>query len=275
MPIKIKNMSYKYKRGDFNFENLNLHISSKHTAIVGKTGSGKSTLVELLAGIEILHEGSVEILDYKINKKTKLTKLKSLRKDCTIVYQNSENQFAESFVYNEFMFGPQNHNMDMDVAKRDAKFLIKRIGLEIDDLKKNVASFSGGQKRKIAIASMLMLRPKIIILDEPTIGLDPFSKKDLMDFIYDYVNKHDLYLIMVTHDPDVIYNYSDHVIKMNNGKVEFNDSKYQFIDYCSANDILEYLPESIRIVNMVNEKFNINLTSLKEVHAFIKNKSSN
>ncbi len=276
MAVKISNMSFRYKReAPYIFNDFSLDIDAKHTTIIGETGSGKSTLIELISGIEKVSSGEIQTLDYTLNKKTKFKNLANLRKDCAIVFQSSEDQFSETFVINELLLGPKNLGMDMDQAMRDAKFLIKRIGLEINDLKRNTGYFSGGQKRKIALCSMLMLRPKMIILDEPTIGLDPFSKHDLMDFIFDYVKKHDLDLIIVSHDPDVIFKYSDEVIKLERGEVSFKGSRDEFLTYCYDTKYHDYLPEELVLVDLVNKRFDTNFLNYEEAFAYVKGKSSN
>ncbi len=277
MQIKINNLSYYHNssKDDFRFVNFNLELHAQHTTIIGSTGSGKSTLLELISGIEVPKKGSVDILDYHITNKTKFKDLKSLRKDCAVVFQNSENQFSETFVYHELLYGPKNHKMDMETAKNDALFLIERIGLTKNDLKKNINNFSGGQKRKIAIASMLMLRPKIIILDEPTIGLDPNSKADLMKFIYDYTNKYSIKLIIVSHDPYVIFNFSDEIVKLNNAQLEYCGDVESFRRYCSIHNLVDYFTKEQYLIHKFNTELNLKLESISEVRNYVKNNLHN
>lgn len=275
MQIKLKDITYFHNNinDEFKFENFNLLITKQHTTIIGSTGSGKSTLLELLSGIEIIKNGTVELLDYQITKKTRFKELKKLRKECAVVFQNTENQFSETFVYNELILGPKNHQMDLAVAKKDAFFMIERIGLTKDDLKKNINNFSGGQKRKLAIASMLMLRPKMIILDEPTIGLDPYSKKDLMTFIYDYTNKYNIDLLIVSHDPYVIFNYSDEIIRIKAAEVAFQGSVKEFRDYCFKQQLTDYFPKEEVLLYKFNKKLNTSFTEIDQVREYVKNKS--
>ena len=275
MSIVIRNVDFYYnKQSCFKLEQINLLLNEDSISIVGGTGSGKSTLIEIISGIVKVKSGSIDILDFTVTNKTKYKDLKKLRRECAIVFQDSENQFVETMISDEMMFGPTNFKMNLDESKEFAKELLLSFGFDISIFKCPISELSGGQKRKIAIASMLMLKPKILILDEPTMSLDPEAIKEVMEYIKMYCGKNGVQLIIVTHDPDVVFNYSSHVIKLQKGNVQFYGSIDEYHAFCLKNSYDMYIPQNTKIVNVINNAYSKNFTTVREASDYVKDKSS-
>lgn len=238
MSIKCKNLGYIYGV-DTPFEfhalkNVNLQIEDgSFTAIIGQTGSGKSTLIQHINALLLPTSGEISVDEYTISATQKPDSLKELRKKSGLVFQFPEYQLFEETIEKDIIFGPMNFGVAEDEAKEIAKQSLKMVGLSEDYLDKSPFDLSGGQKRRVAIAGILAMNPDILILDEPTAGLDPQGTKEMMD-LFKKINKIGKTVIIVTHDMNHVLQYCDHVIVMNEGKVEkkgtvkeiFQDSNY-------------------------------------------------
>lgn len=238
MSIKCKNLGYIYGV-DTPFEfhalkNVDLQIEDgSFTAIIGQTGSGKSTLIQHINALLLPTSGEISVDEYTISATQKPDSLKELRKKSGLVFQFPEYQLFEETIEKDIIFGPMNFGVAEDEAKEIAKQSLKMVGLSEDYLDKSPFDLSGGQKRRVAIAGILAMNPDILILDEPTAGLDPQGTKEMMD-LFKKINKIGKTVIIVTHDMNHVLQYCDHVIVMNEGKVEkkgtvkeiFQDSNY-------------------------------------------------
>lgn len=208
--IEVKNLNYSYPNGSFKLKNINFEIFEKESVgIIGPNGAGKTTLVLNLNGI-LFGEGSIRILEYELNKKN----LKEIRKRMQIVFQNPDDQLFSSTVYDDVAFGPRNLGLsDKEVEER-----VKR-SLEDVEMINKINFFpehlSFGEKKRVSIATVLSMNPEIIIFDEPTIGLDPYSKRNITRIIKNI----DCTKILVSHDLDMIYELCNRVILMNDGKI--------------------------------------------------------
>lgn len=228
--------------------NINLEINSNNEfiAIVGHTGSGKSTFVQLINSLLLPKNGDIE---YDINsnkyykfssckgkikfyaknvkgilKKKKNVSLKPIRKHVGLVFQFPEYQIFEVSVLKDIMFGPKNFTKDSEYARNRANSVAKLMNIE-DLLEKNPFTLSGGQMRKVAIAGILASEPDILILDEPSVGLDPHSKDELLEFIKKLNEEEHKTIIMISHDMDIVSKYAKRVIVMNKGEIKFDGAK--------------------------------------------------
>lgn len=193
------------------------------TAIIGQTGSGKSTLIQHINALLLPTSGSIKINDYLITATDKPKKLKPLRQKAGLVFQFPEYQLFEETIEKDIIFGPMNFGVSEEEAKKIAHKVLKTVGLDETYLNKSPFDLSGGQKRRIAIAGILAMDPDILILDEPTAGLDPQGTKEMMN-LFKRINESGKTIILVTHDMNHVLQYCDEVVVMNHGKVEKHDS---------------------------------------------------
>ena len=176
------------------------------TAIIGETGSGKSTLVEHLNALLMPTEGSLEILDYNLVANQKVKFLKPLRKDVGLVFQFSEYQLFEETVLKDVAFGPLNFGFTLDEAMKRAKEALNMVKIDESLFETSPLELSGGQRRRVAIAGILACDPKIIVLDEPTAGLDPKGAKEIIGLFVTLNKKFNKTIIIVSHDNEMVYN---------------------------------------------------------------------
>ncbi|MDF9867789.1 energy-coupling factor transport system ATP-binding protein [Bacilli bacterium PM5-3] len=244
MSIEIKNLKHIYgKNTVFEYQALNgidLSISdSSFVAIIGKTGSGKSSLIQHLNAILLPDEGEVKVNDFVMSNADQKTSYKQLRKQVGLVFQFSEYQLFEETVLKDVMFGPLNFDVSEEEAKELAIKYLKMVNLDESIYEKSPFELSGGQKRRVAIAGILAMDPSIIVLDEPTAGLDPQGAIEVMEIFLELKNKYHKTLILVSHDMDFVYEYADEVILLNKGQVVAREDKVTFFnqDYLSKYSI--------------------------------------
>ena len=220
-------MPYAHKALD----DINLDIKEGIiTAVIGETGSGKSTLVEHLNALLLPSEGSLEILDYNIVANKKIKNLKPLRKEVGLVFQFSEYQLFEETVLKDVAFGPLNFGMSPDQALAMAKEALKLVNIDESLFNNSPLELSGGQKRRVAIAGIIACDPKIIVLDEPTAGLDPKGAQEIIDLFVNLNRKMNKTIIIVSHDNDMVYNYCDETVVLKNGKVVYHGSTLELFN---------------------------------------------
>lgn len=225
MQIEVKNVSYTYfvsKNESFKaLEDVSFSIDKgDFVAVVGKTGAGKSTLMQILNGLLLPSSGEVIIDDFVVSKdkKRRSKKLFLLRKKVGMVFQFPEYQLFEETVLKDAMFGPKNFGLNEEEAKKVSIEALKNVGINESYFKRSPFELSGGEKRKIAIAGILASDPDILVLDEPTAGLDPSSKIEIMNLIKKLHNKGKT-IILVTHDMDVVMQYTKKVVVLNDAKL--------------------------------------------------------
>lgn len=223
MDIKLQQVSFAYAKGtpfekralfDVNFE----IPSGTYKAIIGHTGSGKSTILQHFNGLLKPTRGKVYIGDRVIIAEKKAKELKPIRQKVGIVFQFPEHQLFEETVLKDIMFGPMNFGVSKEEAERRARELIHLVGLTEEVLEKSPFDLSGGQMRRVAIAGVLAMEPEVIVLDEPTAGLDPRGQKEMMDMFYELHKQRNLTTILVTHSMEDAARYADEVIVMHEGK---------------------------------------------------------
>lgn len=223
MDISLQQVGYLYGK-DTPFEKRALQgvdvtiPSGSYTAIIGHTGSGKSTLLMHLNGLLKPSEGVVQIGDAHITTSTKGKELKEVRRKVGIVFQFPEHQLFEETVEKDIMFGPMNFGVSEEEARKRAHELIALLGLPADVANKSPFDLSGGQMRRVAIAGVLAFRPSVLVLDEPTAGLDPRGRNEIMELFYRLHKEENLTTILVTHSMEDAARYADHMIVMHNGR---------------------------------------------------------
>ncbi len=225
MPIKYENVSFTYNaKTPFSYEALSDVsldiIDGSFTAIVGKTGCGKSTLIQQLNGLLVPTSGEVIINDYVVAKsrKRRTKKIKELRKLVGLVFQFPEYQLFEETVEKDVAFGPKNFGASNEGALKSAHEALRLVGLDESFYKRSPFDLSGGERRGVAIAGILALNPNILVLDEPTAGLDPRGAREMMA-LFKGLHDNGTTVILVTHDMNIVLEYSDTVIVMEDGEV--------------------------------------------------------
>lgn len=253
MSIKFNDVFYTYQANSpFKSEALrgvSLEIKDgSFTCVVGHTGSGKSTLVQQLNGLLIPTSGTVNVNNYTVeNKRKSLKKLHNLRKEVGIVFQFSSYQLFEETIEADVAFGPMNFGVKKDEALKIAHECLKTVGIDESYYKKSPFEVSGGQKRRVAIAGILALQPKILVLDEPTTGLDPKGAREMLS-LFKELNEKGTTIILVTHDVNIVFEYATDVIVMNEGKVEVHCSPQDLF----KEDVEKYSLETPLIQKTVN-----------------------
>lgn len=249
----LKGVSLEIKEGSF-------------TCVVGHTGSGKSTLVQQLNGLLIPTSGSVKVNGFVVQKKHKsLKNLHNLRKEVGIVFQFARYQLFEESIEQDVAFGPMNFGIKKEEALEIAHKCLKTVGIDESLFKRSPFEVSGGQRRRVAIAGILALQPKILVLDEPTAGLDPRGAAEILE-LFKSLNDKGTTIILVTHDINIVYQYANDVIVMNEGKIELHCSPEELF----KEDVEKYSLETPLIQKTVNallEKgMKINPAKIRNVH---------
>ena len=225
MPLELKNASYIYQPNTPNesvaLREVSITINDgEFIGIIGHTGSGKSTLVQLLCGLLTPTSGQVLIDGIDINAKdTPKEERKKNRLKVGMVFQYPEHQLFEETVIADIAFGPKNLGYDEKEARKLAKQAMKTVGLSEDLAQSSPFDLSGGQKRRVAIAGVLAMNPKYLILDEPTAGLDPQGREEILDEVRTLREKLGITVILVSHSMDDIARFADRLLVLNDGEL--------------------------------------------------------
>ncbi|MGT2800265.1 energy-coupling factor transporter ATPase [Streptococcus marmotae] len=193
-------------------------VDGSYTAIIGHTGSGKSTILQLLNGLNIPTSGTVFIDDFCITPTSINKDIKQVRKKVGLVFQFPESQVFEETVLKDVAFGPQNFGISREEAEEIAREKLALVGISEELFDRSPFELSGGQMRRVAIAGILAMEPKVLVLDEPTAGLDPAGRKELMT-IFKQLHQTGMTIVLVTHLMDDVANFADYVFIMANGKL--------------------------------------------------------
>lgn len=225
MSVKFTDVSYIYNRkSPFEYaalKDVNLDLpEGKFIALVGRTGSGKSTLIQNINALIVPTEGKVEIDDFvnSSNKKERSKDIKGLRRKVGLVFQFPEYQLFEETVEKDVAFGCKNLGDSKEEAMKKAHDALTKVGLDASFYERSPFELSGGEKRKVAIAGILAMSPKILIIDEPTAGLDPVASFETMS-LFESIHKEGVTVILVTHDMNLVSAYAEVVVVLDNGKI--------------------------------------------------------
>lgn len=246
MAITFKNVGFEYApKSPFAYvalRDINATINpGVVTAIIGATGSGKSTFVQHLNGLLRPTAGEVQILDHIHVANEKPSKLKALRSKVGLVFQFPEMQLFEETIYQDVAFGPKNFGFSDETIKTNVERALRLVGIDEALWQQSPFDLSGGQKRRVAIAGVLATDPEIIVLDEPTAGLDPQGSRDMMQLFMTLNKDYNKTVIMVTHDMDHVLNYADEVLVLKDGQVFFSGTTQNFFEDTSRLDSLEFV----------------------------------
>lgn len=222
MSIKIDNLTHIYMPGTpFEkkaLDNINININDgEFVALIGHTGSGKSTLIQHINGLLKPTSGKIIIDDFDMTLKT--TKLSDIRKKVGLVFQYPEYQIFEETIEKDIAYGPINLKLTEDEVKIRVKRAMDMVGLDYEAFKdKSPFELSGGQKRRVAIAGVVAMEPKILILDEPTAGLDPKGRDDILNQTLKLQKEYKMTIVLVSHSMEDVAKVADRILVMNKGK---------------------------------------------------------
>ncbi|WP_026565725.1 energy-coupling factor ABC transporter ATP-binding protein [Bacillus sp. UNC41MFS5] len=268
MDISLKHVDYRYQ-ANTPFERLAIADVSidiptgVYMAIIGHTGSGKSTVLQHLNALLQPTKGSVSIGEHEIKAGQKNKNLKKIRQKVGIVFQFPEHQLFEETVEKDIMFGPMNFGVSESDAKERARIALNQVGLGVEVLEKSPFDLSGGQMRRVAIAGVLAMEPDVIVLDEPTAGLDPRGRKEVMDMFYSLHQERNLSTILVTHSMEDAARYADQIVIMQQGKVVQRGTPEEI--FSAPVELVEMgldVPEVVRFQLKLEEKLGIKLEKM-------------
>ena len=271
MSIELKNIAFTYGQGTA-FEhcaikNIDLKIEkNEFIGIIGQTGSGKSTLVQLLNGLlkatagDILYDGkSIYEKNYD---------MKTLRQKVGLVFQYPEHQLFEVDVLSDVCFGPRNLGLSSEEAKERAKEALAMVGMKESHYTKSPFELSGGQKRRVAIAGVLAMKPEYLILDEPSAGLDPKARDEILGTIAGLKEKTGISIILVSHSMEDVAKYVDRLIVMNKSEIIYDDTpKSVFRNYKELEKIGLRAPQITYLVHRLKKEgidIDTDITKLSE-----------
>ncbi|MGG3561295.1 energy-coupling factor ABC transporter ATP-binding protein [Neobacillus rhizosphaerae] len=268
MDISLQHIEYRYQANTpferIALEDVSIDIpSGTYLAIIGHTGSGKSTVLQHLNALLQPTNGTVKIGEHEIRAQKKNKNLKQVRQKVGIVFQFPEHQLFEETVEKDIIFGPLNFGVSETEAKKRARLALKQVGLGEDVLEKSPFDLSGGQMRRVAIAGVLAMEPDVIVLDEPTAGLDPRGRKEIMDMFYTLHKDRNLSTILVTHSMEDAARYADQIVIMQQGKV-VNKGTPEEIFSAPAQLVQMGLdvPEVVRFQLKLEEKIGVKLDKM-------------
>ena len=223
MGIALENVSFTYQEGtplaSTALSDVSLTIEDgSYTALIGHTGSGKSTILQLLNGLLVPSQGSVRVFDTLITSTSKNKDIRQIRKQVGLVFQFAENQIFEETVLKDVAFGPQNFGVSEEEAEKIAREKLDMVGIDESLFDRSPFELSGGQMRRVAIAGILAMEPAILVLDEPTAGLDPLGRKELMN-LFKKLHQSGMTIVLVTHLMDDVAEYANQVYVMEKGRL--------------------------------------------------------
>ena len=261
MGIQFKDVSFRYKGLKTSYKALdmiNLDIATKGEiiGICGHTGSGKSTLVQHMNGLLQADEGTVSVFDIQLPNKKKI-KLNSLRRRVGLVFQFPEYQLFEETILKDVMFGPKNLKMNHASIESISKASLKAVGIDASLFDQSPFKISGGQMRRVAIAGVLAMQPDILVLDEPTRGLDPVGQKELMEMLYDIHKSQQTTLLIISHDMDVLGAYANRIIVMNEGEKMFDGDKDSLFSHPKFDKMNLDYPSSIKVMKHLHKEISL------------------
>ena len=258
MAIQVEDLCYTYGEGTALERQALKHVSfeiqdGEFVGLIGHTGSGKSTLIQHLNGLIKPTSGDIKYQGVSIYSQG--YKLKDLRSKVGLVFQYPEYQLFEADIFTDVCFGPKNQNLPPEECEKRAKEALEHVGLDESYYAKSPFELSGGQKRRVAIAGVLAMNPKVLILDEPTAGLDPMGRDEILDQIASLHETRGITIILVSHSMEDIAKYVERIIVMNHGVKTFDDApKKVFAHYKELEAIGLAAPQITYIMHALKEK---------------------
>ena len=275
MSIKVENVSFTYSKKTPNsyeaLHNVSLEIKKNSiTGIVGHTGSGKSTLVQMFNGLLKPETGTITVDDFVIDSKQKKIKnVKQLRKHVGLVFQFPEYQLFDETVEKDVSFGPKNFGMNNIDALNRAHEALAMMGIDETYYKRSPFELSGGEKRKVALAGILAIDPDILILDEPTAGLDPKSSLEVLTLV-EKLHEQGKTIVIITHDMDLLFRYCDHVVLLKDGSVAF-DGKPENLFQKNIDDLSIDVPKIYQFLDILKKKgLDLSKENIRSVDELVK-----
>lgn len=259
MSVDIKALTYVYNEGSpfasKALDNVFLHIDDgEFVGLIGHTGSGKSTLIQQMNGLLKPTSGSIFIQDLEITAKD--TSLVNVRKKVGLVFQYPEYQLFEDTIFKDVAFGPQKLGLDAEEVQRRVYRSLEAVGINPEE-KKDQSPFemSGGQKRRVAIAGVIAMEPDILILDEPTAGLDPHGRDEILERIHKIHEERGTTIVLVSHSMEDISKFADRLIVMNQGQIELTGTpKEVFRHEERLHEIGLGVPKVVSLMNQLRER---------------------
>ena len=258
MSMKLKKVSYVYSEGDAfekkALDEISLEIpDGQFIGIIGHTGSGKSTLIQHLNGLLRATSGAIYYDGENIYQEGYV--MRTLRSKVGLVFQYPEHQLFEVDVFSDVCFGPKNLGLSKEEVEERAKKALTQVGLDESYYKKSPFELSGGQKRRVAIAGILAMHPQVLILDEPTAGLDPKGRDEILDQVALLQKERKITVILVSHSMEDVARYVDRIIVVNDGKILFDDTPKQvFQHYKELESVGLAAPQVTYVVKALKEK---------------------
>lgn len=289
MPIKIEKLNHIYnpntRYAHQSLFDISLNIKDhSFNALIGQTGCGKSTLLQHLNGLLLPYSGKVEVDSFiidisneykngKLNtslmkkkRKKKIKNIKELRKKVGVAFQFPETQLFEETVLKDVAFGPKNFGLSAEEAEKSAKEALSLLGLDSSFYQRNPFDLSGGEKRKVSLAGILAFKPDILVLDEPTAGLDIESKTNLLSTLTSLKDK-GITIIISTHDMDLVLKHVDTVFLLEKGKLILNTNPIElFTKHADLIGGKEELPKVISFANKLNQSgYKLDIQKIKDL----------
>ena len=265
MSIQFKKVNFSYAEGTIR-ENralididLNIELGN-YVAVIGHTGSGKSTLIQHMNALLQPTTGVISILNKQIIGGKKNRNINEVRKTVGLVFQFPEYQLFEETVEKDIMFGPMNFGVSKVEAAQRAKEVIEMVGLDESFLKRSPLNLSGGQMRRVAIAGILAMNPSVLILDEPTAGLDPKGQFEMMEMFNDLYIKHQKTIILITHNMNHVIRYANRAVVMKKGEIVYDGEpkelfkQRELIQKCELD-----IPDVTKLIYQIEDQLKIKL----------------
>ena len=258
MSIRLEGINYLYGQGtemvSHALKDVNIEIKDgEFVGLIGHTGSGKSTLVQHLNGLIRPTSGHIYFDDKDIYAEG--YNMKQHRSNVGLVFQYPEHQLFEVDVLSDVCFGPKNLGLKKEEAEEQAKKALALVGMDESYYKRSPFDLSGGQKRRVAVAGVLAMKPKMLILDEPTAGLDPQGRKEILELISELRERAGITIVLVSHSMEDVAEYVDRIIVMNKGSVAFDGTpKEVFVHYEELEEMGLAAPQVSYIVHKLKAK---------------------
>lgn len=258
MSIIVNHLSYTYNKNTALSVNALSDVSftindGEYIGLIGHTGSGKSTLVQLIDGLIKPTEGGIYYNGENIGDDD--FDMKNYRSKVGLVFQYPEHQLFEEDVLTDVCFGPKNLGLSEQKAQLRAYQALKMVGLKDEDFYQSPFDLSGGEKRRVAIAGVLAMKPEVLILDEPTAGLDPKGRSEILELIAKLHREENITIILVSHSMDDVAEYADRILVMDKSHLVFDDTPKNVFSY--KNELVEMgldIPEVTRIMQLIADK---------------------